>query len=94
MPTQNVNLTVPQARFVKRGVKTGRYQNASEMVRAGLRLLEQQEREEQMKLRHLRKLIDEGIADIDNGNYEVLDPANLNAFLESVSAKSRARRKP
>ena len=40
MPTRNVNLTDELDRFVAKKVKTGRYQNASEVVRAGLRTLE------------------------------------------------------
>ena len=37
MPTRNVNLTDELDRFVAKKVKTGRYENASEVVRAGLR---------------------------------------------------------
>ena len=42
MPTQNVNLQDHQADFIRERVRMGRFQNASEVVRAGLRLLEQQ----------------------------------------------------
>ena len=42
MPTRNVNLTVELDRFVAKKVKTGRYENASEVVRAGLRTLERE----------------------------------------------------
>ena len=38
MPTRNVVLTGRQAEFVERLVSTGRYQNASEVLRAGIRL--------------------------------------------------------
>jgi hypothetical protein len=41
MPTRNVNLTNELDRFVAKKIKTGRYENASEVVRAGLRTLEQ-----------------------------------------------------
>ena len=40
MPTRNVNLTQELDRFVLSRVKAGRYENASEVVRAGLRNLE------------------------------------------------------
>ena len=43
MPTRNVVLTDQQEVFVGELVTTGRYQNASEALRAGLRLLEQEE---------------------------------------------------
>lgn len=43
MPTRNINLTDHFDRFIEAGIAAGRYQNASEVVRAALRLLEQQE---------------------------------------------------
>lgn len=41
MPMRNVVLTHHQASFVERLVSTGRYQNASEDLREGLRMVEQ-----------------------------------------------------
>jgi putative addiction module CopG family antidote len=38
MPARNVSLTDELDRFVAKKVKTGRYENASEVVRAGLRV--------------------------------------------------------
>lgn len=43
MPTRNVVLTEAQSELLDRLVTSGRYQNASEVLRAGLRLLEQEE---------------------------------------------------
>ena len=43
MATRNVVLTQAQDALVERLVATGRYQNASEVMRSGLRLLEEQE---------------------------------------------------
>ncbi len=43
MTTRNVVLTETQSDLVDRLVATGRYQNASEALRAGLRLLEREE---------------------------------------------------
>jgi antitoxin ParD1/3/4 len=62
MPTRNVNLTNELDRFVAQKVKTGRYENASEVVRAGLRKLEREEQEYEAKLAALRAAIDEGDA--------------------------------
>ena len=44
MPTGNVNLTEHFDRFIEAGITSGRFSNASEVVREGLRLLEQRER--------------------------------------------------
>jgi len=62
MPTRNVNLTDELDRFVATKVKSGRYENASEVVRAGLRTLEREERQYEAKLAALRAAIDEGDA--------------------------------
>jgi antitoxin ParD1/3/4 len=62
MPTRNVNLTDELDHFVATKVKSGRYENASEVVRAGLRTLEREEREHEAKLAALRSAIDEGDA--------------------------------
>ncbi len=62
VPTRNVNLTEELDRFVLKKVKTGRYENASEVVRAALRSLEREEQEYEAKLAVLRTAIDEGAA--------------------------------
>jgi antitoxin ParD1/3/4 len=81
MPTRNVNLTDRLDRFVEAGVTSGRYGNASEIVREGLRLLEQRDQEQQAKLKRLRNAAKEGFGQIDRGegvefrSMEALDPA-------------------
>jgi len=62
MPTRNVNLTDELERFVLTKVESGRYENASEVVRAALRTLEREEQEYEAKLTALRTAIDEGDA--------------------------------
>ena len=62
MPTRNVNLTPELDRFVHSRIKTGRYENASEVVLAALRTLEREEQEHEAKIAALRKAIDEGDA--------------------------------
>jgi antitoxin ParD1/3/4 len=69
MPTRNVNLTDELDHFVATKVKSGRYENASEVVRAGLRTLEREEQQYEAKLAALRAAIDEGDASgIAQGN--------------------------
>ena len=62
MPTRNVNLTDELDQFVATKVKSGRFENASEVVRAGLRTLEREEQQYEAKLTALRAAIDEGDA--------------------------------
>jgi antitoxin ParD1/3/4 len=71
MATRNVVLTDAQFSLVDRLVETGRYQNASEALRAGLRLLEREESE----LDALRNQLSTGLAqarvgDLADGNGE------------------------
>jgi antitoxin ParD1/3/4 len=47
-------------RFIEEKVRSGRFGNASEVVRAGLRLLEYRERRRELELEKLRQAIDEG----------------------------------
>lgn len=60
MPTRSVNLTKELDGFITTKVASGRYQNASEVVRAALRSLERDERRYEAKLAVLRAAIDEG----------------------------------
>ena len=62
MPTRNVNLTDQLDRFVLAKVESGRYENASEVVRAALRTLEREEQQYEVKLAGLRAAIDQGDA--------------------------------
>ncbi len=67
MPTRNIDLTDHLDKFVEVQVKSGLYGNASEVVREGLRLLEQHEREEAAGLEWLRGAVNQGIAEIERG---------------------------
>jgi antitoxin ParD1/3/4 len=60
MPTRNVNLTDQLDGFVLDQVKSGRYENSSEVVRAALRSLERENQRHEAKLAALRAAIDEG----------------------------------
>ena len=69
MPTRNVNLTDELDRFVLAKVESGRYENASEVVRAALRTLEREEKRYEVKLAALRLAIDKGDASgVGEGN--------------------------
>jgi antitoxin ParD1/3/4 len=73
MPTRNVNLTDHYDEFVNQLVTSGRFSNASEVMRAGLRLLEGQAQEENEKLNALRSLASEAFHELDQGQGIALD---------------------
>jgi len=64
MPTRNVVLTDHQTQFIEQLVTSGRYQNASEVLREGLRLVERRQSEDDMRLLALRDAAAAGVADI------------------------------
>jgi antitoxin ParD1/3/4 len=72
MPTRNVVLTHHQTAVVEQLVSSGRYQNASEVLRDGLRLIEQREAEDASRLVALRSAVRIGIADFDQGQFDIL----------------------
>ena len=93
MPTRNVVLTDHQARLIERLVGSGRYQNASEVLREGVRLVECQEAEHEARLHALREAAAAGIADIDARNFqsfEALEP--LRDHLKGLATEMLAGR--
>ena len=84
MPTRNVVLSDHQASMIARLVGSGRYQNASEVMREGLRLVEQKEEEHEIRLKAMREAVDVGVADIAAGRYQTFDTEE--ALREGLSA--------
>ncbi len=63
----NVSLTPQLEQFVREKVDSGRYLSASEVVREGLRLLEERDRVYQSRLADLQKEITIGVEEADRG---------------------------
>lgn len=61
MPT-SVSLSPHFETFIRQQVDSGRFNNVSEVVRAGLRLLEEREAEQVAKLQALREAVAAGLA--------------------------------
>lgn len=86
MPTRNVVLTDQQAELVEKLVQSGRYQNASEVIRDGLRFLQRLEREETAKLEALRGALDEAEAAVTTGDLYDYTPTLFNDIDEEDKA--------
>lgn len=94
MPIRNVNLTDHFDRFVQKKVQEGRFQDASEVMRAGLHLLEQQEKEAKEKLAILRSLAAAGFAEIDQGRgISVSTKGQLQELIGDAGRRAAARAK-
>lgn len=91
MPTRNVVLTDHQTNLVDELVASGRYQNASEVLREGLRLVEKREAEDTYRLEALRSAVQVGIEDITTGRFKNFDQKeSLRSYLKSVTDKAIA----
>lgn len=92
MPTRNVVLTERQETLIESLVRSGRYQSASEVLRDGLRLVEQREAEDEGKLRALRAAAGVGVAALDRGEFkEFADLEDLRFYLNGLSDKVISR---
>jgi len=91
MPQRNVNLTEHFDQFIDAAIESGRFSNASEIVREGLRLLEQREREEQARIEWLRSAAKEGFDAIEQGNYTALSSdEEVTAFMREIHKEATA----
>lgn len=63
----NVSLTPELERWVSERVDRGRYRSASEVIREGLRLLQEREEEHSVRLEALRRELQIGIDQLDRG---------------------------
>jgi len=95
MPTRNVVLTEYQERLIGSLVSSGRYQNASEVLREGLRLVGQREAEDAARVEALRQAVDAGLSDLGEGRWSVADTrAAITAYLDDIDTEVGLRNAP
>jgi antitoxin ParD1/3/4 len=88
MPTRNVVVTERQEELIESLVESGRYQNASEVLREGLRLVEQREAEDASKLKALRTAARAGVDALDRGQFKEFESIDdLRAYLDDLATK-------
>ena len=89
MGTRNVVLTDRQEELIDHLVSQGRYQNASEVLREGLRLIESREAEEKARLKALRDAARIGIEDVDAGRVRDFSTnSELRQHLDSLAKRT------
>ncbi|ELK4870113.1 type II toxin-antitoxin system ParD family antitoxin [Pseudomonas aeruginosa] len=84
MATRNVVLPDPLEQDINELVQTGRYQNRSEVIRAGLRLLLQQEAQNSAKLEALRNATSRGLMQLERGEYDEITSDDLTQYLDDL----------
>ena len=96
MPT-SVALSPHLEAFVRAQVEAGQYNNVSEVVRDGLRLLQQRQQEDAAKLEALRRAVALGVDAIQQGDFVVLERDGIEALVADIGAtaleRSSARRR-
>lgn len=92
MPTRNIVLTEHQDKLIERLVSSGRYQNASEVLRDGLRLVESRDLEEKARLKALRDAARVGLADSEAGRVrDFSSSTELRTHLNTLAQKAIGR---
>ncbi len=88
----NVSLTQELETLVKDKVRSGMYHSASEVIRAGLRLLKDQDQLYQIRLAELRKEIAIGVEQADRGEvHEFETSEDVHRFFDDIKAEGRRR---
>lgn len=88
MPTRNVVLSEQQQQLVEALVQSGRYQNASEVLRDGLRLIAERERREEAKLDALRQAARVGWSDLSAGRFVDVVDDQLEDFVGQLGRRA------
>ena len=86
MGTRNVNLSVGLDNFIDEQVESGLYQNASEVVRAGLRLLKNQNDQHAARLARFQEAVNEGLEELDRG--EGIEVTDIEAWMADLLRES------
>ena len=80
----NISLTSELENYVKAKVATGMYNSASEVMREALRLMEERDTMQAVRLEALRQEIDKGLDSLEREGSKPLD-------MEAIKAKGRAK---
>jgi len=75
----NVSLTPKLEGYVKQKLSSGFYNSASEIIREGLRLLEEQDSIKQLKFQQFKEELNRGITSLDAGHARAFNKDNIKA---------------
>jgi antitoxin ParD1/3/4 len=93
MPT-SIALTPHFESLTQELIASGRYNNVSEVVRDGLRLLESRVEEESAKLVAMKRAVKVGLDDIKDGNYVTLNNSQqIEGFVRKAGERAATRAK-
>ena len=87
----NVSLTSKLERLVKQKVKSGLYNSASEVIRESLRLLEERDRINKIRIVELRKEVAEGIEQLKRGEFTEVTGDSLSKTFDEIKARGHKK---
>jgi antitoxin ParD1/3/4 len=91
MPT-SVALTPHFEKLTKQLVASGEYNNVSEVVREGLRLVEERQKLQKAKLKALRAAVKLGMDDLKAGRYiEFNSPTELDQYFDKMRSSMNSK---
>jgi len=91
MPTRDIVLTDRQAELVDALVRSGRYQNVSEVLQEGLQLVERRTREDSARLEVLKNAADNGWSDMVAGRYVDVATDELGDYVAELGWQAAER---
>ena len=91
MPARNVMLTQQQDAFISDQVAQGNYQNASELVRRGVRLVQRQAELEAAALEAMKDAAKAGFDDLDGGRYVTVPLDRIDNHVAGLGQDARRR---
>jgi putative addiction module CopG family antidote len=86
-----VSIAREQKRFIDRMVKEGNYVSSGEVVRDGLRLLQEREHVQKLRVEEIRKQIQKSMDALEGRDYIRLDREGLKDFVEKFKREGLRR---
>jgi antitoxin ParD1/3/4 len=91
MPTRNVNLTDLHDRLITKLVASGEYNNASEVVREGLRLLAERRKAHEAYVAWFKREVQKGLDQLDRGDFVSVPLDGIKEFIGASADQARRR---
>jgi antitoxin ParD1/3/4 len=91
MPTRKGDLTDHHEKVISDLVASGRYQNASEVLGEGLRLIEERDSRESAKLKILQEAAGVGFADFGEGRFVEFEHDAVDELIGELGRQARGR---
>jgi len=91
VPKRLIDLTAEQNEFVEKAVASVEHQNASEVIRDALRVLQRVRREDALKLKFLSAQIKAGTDAFERGEFVDVHDADLDGYLDGLAAPALMR---